>query len=135
MDSREKLPEKLQEMYRLLREYGYGYSDDTDKMIIRFVKTGVIDPDEMRLRVQENDAAVAKRTRGEAIEHAWDFFTKTLRPNEGEVVKALYETHLAGIEDVQFGSLSQAVWVLRQLGHEVPQPEGADRQIWRLSVP
>jgi hypothetical protein len=131
MDSREKLPEKLQEMYQLLREYEYGYSDDTDKMIIRFVKTGVIDPDEMRLRVQENDSAVAKRTRDEAIEHAWDFYTKTLRPNEGEVVKSLYETHLAGIEDVQIASLSQAVWVLRQLGHEAEADDLTDRYLDR----
>ena len=131
MDVREKLPEKLQQMYRLLREYGYGYSDDTDKMIIRFVKTGVIDPDEMRLRVQENDAAVAKRKRDEAIEHAWEFYTKTLRPNEGEVVKAVYETHLAGIEDVQIGSLSQAVWVLRQLGHEAEADDLTDRYLNR----
>jgi hypothetical protein len=131
MDSREKLPEKLQEMYRLLREYGYGYSDDTDKMITRFVKTGVIEPDEMRLRVQANDAAVAKRKRDEEIEHAWNFYTKTLKRNEDEVVKALYETHLAGIEDAQIGSLAQAVWLLRQLGHEAEADDLTDRYLNR----
>jgi hypothetical protein len=38
----------------------YGYSDDTDKMIIWFIKTGAIEKDELRLRVQENAAAAAK---------------------------------------------------------------------------
>jgi hypothetical protein len=130
-DSRDKLPEDRQRMYSLLRDYGYGYSDGTDKMIIGFVKTGVIDPDEMKQRVQENDAAVAKRKRDEAIEQAWDFYTKTVRPNEDEVVKALYETHVAGIEDVQIGSLAQAVWVLRQLGHEAEAEDLTDRYLSR----
>jgi hypothetical protein len=87
-------------------------------MVIRFVKTGVIDQEEMRQRIEENDAALAKRKREEKIERAWDLYTKTLRPNEDEVVKALHEAHIAAIEDVSTGSVSQAVWVMRQLGHE-----------------
>jgi hypothetical protein len=128
IDSGTKLPDKLQDMYRRLRDYGYEYSDETDKMIIRFARTGAIDPSEMRQRVQENDAAVEKRKRGEAIRHAWDFYTKTLSPNQDEVVEALYEAHIAGIEDVSIGSLSQAVSLIRELGH----PETADDLIERF---
>jgi hypothetical protein len=117
-ESRSKLSVELQQIYKLLHDYGYAYSDDTDKMVIRFVKTGVIDQEEMRQRVQENDAALAKRKREEKIERAWDLYTKTLRPNEDEVVKALHEAHIAAIEDVSTGSVSQAAWVMRQLGHE-----------------
>jgi hypothetical protein len=67
-------------------------------MIIRFIKTGAIDKEEMRQRVQENDAAMAKRQRDEAIERAWEVYRGTLQPNVEEVVTALYEANLAGIE-------------------------------------
>lgn len=86
----------------------------------------------MKQRVQENDAALAKRKRDEAIERAWDYYTKTLRSNEDEVVKALYETHIAGIEDVQIGSLAQAVWVFRQLGHDAAANDLTDRYLRRM---
>ena len=33
-------------------------------------------------------------------------------------MKALHEAHIAAIEDVSTGSVSQVVWVMRQLGHE-----------------
>ena len=117
-ESRSKLSVELQQIYKLLHDYGYAYSDDTDKMVIRFVKTGVIDQEEMRQRIEENDAALAKRKREEKIERAWDLYTKTLRPNEDEVVKALHEAHIAAIEDVSTGSVSRVVWMMRQLGHE-----------------
>jgi hypothetical protein len=63
-----KLSPEQKDLYQRVREYGYSYSDDTDKMIIRFIKTGAIDKDELQLRVQENDAAVAKRQRDEVME-------------------------------------------------------------------
>jgi hypothetical protein len=33
-----------------------------------------------------------------------------------EVVNSLYDAHMAGLEDVETANLSQAVWVLRELG-------------------
>jgi hypothetical protein len=115
----------------------YGYSDDTDKMIIRFIKTGAktgaIEKDELRLRVQENDAAAAKCQRGEAMERAWGVYRGTLRPNNKEVIAALYEAHVLGIEDVQTSHLAQAVWVLRELGAEEKADDLMDRFFARAS--
>jgi hypothetical protein len=112
------LSEKQKDLYQRVRDYGYAYSDDTDRMIIRFIKTGAIDKEEMCQRVQENDAAMAKRQRDEAIERAWEVYRGTLRPNVEEVVTALYDAHLAGIEDVLTSHLAGAVWVIRELGAE-----------------
>jgi hypothetical protein len=117
-DTRLHLSEKQKDLYQRVRDYGYAYSDDSDKMIIRFIKTGAIDKEEMRHRVQENDAAMAKRQRDEAIERAWEVYRGTLRPNVEEVVTALYDAHLAGIEDVSASHLAQAVRVIRELGAE-----------------
>jgi hypothetical protein len=88
MESGAKLSEKQKNLYERAREYGYTYSDETDKMIIRFIKSGEIDTAEIRLRVQENDAAVEKRKKDEAIEHAWAIYHGTLKPNTAEVVGA-----------------------------------------------
>jgi hypothetical protein len=63
MESGSKLPEPQQNLYRRARECGYHYSDDTDKIIIRCIKSGVIDRDEMRVQVQENQIAVERRIR------------------------------------------------------------------------
>jgi hypothetical protein len=113
-----KLSPEQRNLYERVREYGYSYSDDTDKMIIRFIKTGAIDKKEMRQRVQENDAAVAKRQRDEAMERAWDLYRNTLEQNEDEVCQELYRTHAEAIEDVSISNSSSAVWVLRNLCHE-----------------
>ena len=43
-----------------------------------------------------------------------------------QVVDALYDAHVAGIEEVQTGSVAQAVWVLRRLGREDKADELAD---------
>jgi hypothetical protein len=117
-EAQPRLSEKQKDLYQRVRDYGYAYSDDTDKMIICFIKTGAIDKEEMRYRVQENDAAMAKRRRDEAIERAWEVYRGTLRPNAEEVVTALYDAHLAGIEDVSASHLAQAVRVIRELGAE-----------------
>jgi hypothetical protein len=117
-DEAQPRPSEKKDLYQRVRDYGYAYSDDTDKMIIRFIKTGAIDKEEMRQRVQENDAAMAKRQRDEAIERAWEVYRGTLQPNVEEVVTALYEANLAGIEDVSVSHLAQAVWVIRELGAE-----------------
>ena len=121
------LSEKQKDLYQRVRDYGYAYSDDTDKMIIRFIKTGAIDKEEMGQRVQENDAAIAKRQRDEAIERAWEVYRGTLRPNVEEVVTALYDAHLAGIEDVSASHLTQAVSVIRELGAEDKANELTER--------
>jgi hypothetical protein len=118
MDTEVKLTNKQKDLYQRVREYGYTYSDETDRMIIRFVKTGVIDSAEMGFRVGENDAAVEKRRLDEAMEHAWAVYRGTLQPNINEVVNALYESHVQGIQVVQTASLGQAVWVLRELGED-----------------
>ena len=102
-------------------------------MIIRFIKTGAIDKEEMRHRVQENDAAMAKRQRDEAIERAWEVYRGTLRPNVEEVVTALYDAHLAGIEDVSASHLAQAVRVIRELGAEDKANELTKRFFSRTS--
>jgi GTPase SAR1 family protein len=112
-----RLSDKQKDLYQRVRDYGYAYSDDTDKMIIRFIKSGVIDSDEMRLRVQENDAALENRRKNEAIERAWEVY-RTLKVNPDEVVTALYEAHVAGIEEAQTAMVAPAVWVMRELGHE-----------------
>jgi len=128
-----RLSPEQKDLYQRVREYGYSYSDDTDKMVIRFIKTGAIDKDELRLRVQENDAAVAKRQRDEAMERAWEVYRGTLRPNIEEVVAALYEAHIAGIEDVQTSHLAQAVWVLRELDAGEKADDLADRFFGRVA--
>jgi beta-phosphoglucomutase-like phosphatase (HAD superfamily) len=128
-----KLSPRQKDLYRRVREYGYSYSDDTDKMIIQFIKTGVIEQDELRLRVQENDAAAAKRQRAETMERAWEVYRCTLRPNTEEVVDALYEAHVLGIEDVQTSHLAQAVGVLRELGAEEKADDLMDRFFGRAS--
>jgi hypothetical protein len=126
-EAQPRLSEKQKDFQQRVRDYGYAYSDDTDKMIIRFIKTGAIDKEEMRQRVQENDAAMAKRQREEAIERAWEVYRATLQPNVEEVVTALYDANLAGIEDVSAPHLDQAVWVIRELGAENKANELTER--------
>ena len=115
-ESRAGFSDQQKDLYRRTREYGYAYSDNTDRMIIRFIKTGSIDSEEVVLRLRENDAALEKRWLDGQMEHAWAVYRGTLKPNPEEVVTALYELHIAGIEVVQTASLGQAVWVLRELG-------------------
>ena len=119
------------DLYQRVRDYGYAYSDDTDKMVIRFIKNGVIDNDKLRLRVQENDAALEKRRKDEAIERAWEVY-RTLTVNPDEVVAALYEAHVAGIQEAQTATVAQAVWVMRELGHEDKADDLTDRFFKRL---
>jgi KAP family P-loop domain len=125
-EAQPRLSDRQKDLHQLVRNYGYAYSDDTDKMIIRFIKTGVIDGDEMRVRVQESDAALEKRRRDEAIERAWEVY-RTLKVNPDEVVSALYEAHVAGIEEAQTATVAQAVWVIRELGHEDKADDLTDR--------
>jgi hypothetical protein len=99
-ETQARYTEAQKEQYRRLREYGYAYSDETDQLIIRFVKTGTIDSEEVALRIRENDAAQEKRRLDTQMESAWAVY-RTLRPNADEVVVALYESHVAGIEVVQ----------------------------------
>jgi len=113
-----KLSSEQKDLYERVHEYGFTYSDDTDKAIIRFIKTGAIDKVEMRQRVLDNDAAMAKRQRDAAMERAWDLYRNTLEENEDHVVQALYQSHADAIEDVGISNLSSAVWVLRGLGRE-----------------
>jgi hypothetical protein len=117
-EAKDRFTHKQKEMFDRVRDYGYAFSDETDKLLIGFIRTGAIDKEELRLRVQENDAAVLKRQRVAAMEQAWEVYRGTLRPNVDQVVKALYEAHVSGIEDAQFGSIGPAVWVLRELGAE-----------------
>jgi hypothetical protein len=117
-EAQARYTDKQKDLFQRVRDYGYAFSDDTDKLLIRFIRTGAIDKEELRLRVQENDATVLKHQRNAAMEQAWEVYRGTLRPNVEEVVNALYEAHVAGIEDAQFGSVGPAVWVLRELGAE-----------------
>lgn len=116
-EEQQGLSREQKDLYRWVRRYGYDYSDDTDKMIIQFVKSGIIDSDEMRLRVQENDADLEKRRKNEAIERAWEAY-RTLKVNPDEVVTALYEAYVVGIEEARIANVAEAVWVIRELGHE-----------------
>ena len=52
-----------------------------------------------------------KRRKDEAIERAWEVY-RTLTVNPDEVVAALYEAHVAGIQEAQTATVAQAVWVI-----------------------
>lgn len=117
-EAKDRFTDKQKDLFERIRDYGYTFSDETDKLLLWFIKTGAIDKEELRLRVQENDAAVLKHQRVAAMEQAWEIYRGTLLPNVDEVVNALYEAHVSGIEDAQFGSIGPAVWVLRELGAE-----------------
>jgi hypothetical protein len=67
------------------------------------------------------------------MERAWEVYRGTLRPNTEEVVDALYEAHVLGIEDVQTSHLAQAVGVLRELGAEEKADDLMDRFFGRAS--
>lgn len=132
-ESQPRLNDKQKDLYQRVQDYGYTHSDDADKMIIRFIRSGVIDTDEMRLRVRKNDAALEKRRRGEAIEKAWEIYL-TLKVNPDEAVAALYEAHIAGIEEAQTATVAQAVWVMRKLGYEDKAEDLTDR-FFKRSAP
>jgi hypothetical protein len=67
-----------------------------------------------------------KRRKDEAIERAWEVY-RTLKVNPDEVVAALYEAHVAGIEEAQTATVAQAVWVMRELRHEDKADDLTDR--------
>ena len=132
-EAQSRLTEKQKDLYQRVRDYGYAYSDETDKLVIRFIKNGVIDNEKLRLRVQENDAALEKRRKDAAIERAWEVY-RTLKVNPDEVVAGLYGAHVAGIEVAETATAAQAVWVMRELGYEDKANDLTDR-FFKRSAP
>ena len=47
-EAQARYTDKQKDLFQRVRDYGYAFSDDTDKLLIRFIRTGAIDKEELR---------------------------------------------------------------------------------------
>lgn len=99
---------------KLLRDYGYGYSDELDRLIADYVERGYFD-ERLGAELQERNAANVIEARRNLYRQAWDLFVNSFADNESEFVDSLVDSFKGGMAYLSLPELNQVVVVLRQL--------------------
>ena len=127
------LEEKERKFYQLLEDYGYLLTDNTDRLVIRFVEHGVMEPTELSATVSEFSEELARRRRASEVNSAWELYRNSLSEDTDEVADALYNSHLAAIEEVEISSLDAAIRILSELGFQIKVDELIERFVHRTN--
>jgi adenylate cyclase class IV len=130
-----KLEERKRNVYQLLERYGYSLTDNTDRLVIKFVEQGVLESAELTATIAEFAEELARRLRASNVNDAWELYRSSLSDNTDAVAvaDALYNSHLAAIEEVEMSSLDAAIRIISELGFQTKANELIERLVHRTN--
>lgn len=88
---------------------------------------------ELASTVTEFANELARRKRTSDVNTAWELYRGSLTDNADAVADALYDSHVASIEEVEMSSLDAAIRILGELGLETRANDLIDRFIHRTN--
>jgi hypothetical protein len=121
-------PEELQrerKFHDLLSQLPYETTDEVDKELIKFVRTGVLDEETFNLVMNEKVSNRKKAEEEQGYREAWDLYRHRFGNNEEEFLVSLRTSFYTNLERLGISDLQGVVEVLRYFD----MPEEATKMI------
>ncbi len=107
--------ESEKEWNRLLREYGYRYTDEMDSLLASYIERGYLDEEAMRTEIEERNQNSKERAGQQYFRKAWDIYLDSFDDNEEEFAKALVDGFRGNMVYLTLQELDQVAFVLRKI--------------------
>jgi hypothetical protein len=110
------VPPKDASWNALLDDYGYGWTDEFDLEILKSIKRGYFDPDEIKKYASSlNDQVLATKADG-SFEQAWRLYHDSFADNKDQVLDGLRTSFLKNAKYISPGNLDGTIRLFKELG-------------------
>jgi hypothetical protein len=102
----------------LLQVYGYGNTDEVDRLVGSFVETGYLDAAAFAPELEKKNEAARAQKGEHSYARAWDLYGNSFDDNEEEFIRELVATVRSNIAHLSVHNLQSTAGVLRDLGRD-----------------
>ena len=111
-----EVPPKEAAWNALLESYGYTWTDEFDLEILRSVRRGFFDPEEIKKHASALNAKVQATKADGSFEEAWRLYHDSFANNKDEVLDALYASFMKNYMYITPTNLNGTVTLFKELG-------------------
>lgn len=97
----------------LLVRYGYEMTDDVDRELIKFVKSGILEIEKFQSVLQTKISSRNRAVEEQSYQNAWNLYRRQFGDNEEKFVSSLLESFRQNLDRLGIGDLQATAEVLR----------------------